>query len=102
MKLNNIFMPCWEEIALAMEDRDEKIGYWCQMLESLGRAGIPCLGWEFQTDGQFPNAFGYGARRGGHTAHLTTTTSRRTARHHAIRPFRKTRCGRIWRRFYTR
>ena len=53
LKLNNIFMPCWEEIALAMEDRDEKIGYWCQMLESLGRAGIPCLGWNFKPMGNF-------------------------------------------------
>lgn len=53
LKLNNIFMPCWEEIALAMEDRDEKIGYWCRMLESLGRAGIPCLGWNFKPMGNF-------------------------------------------------
>ena len=53
LKLNNIFMPCWEEIALAMEDRDEKIGYWCRMLDSLGRAGIPCLGWNFKPMGNF-------------------------------------------------
>ncbi len=53
MKLNNIFMPCWEEIALAMADRDEKIASWCLMLESLGKAGIPCLGWNFKPMGNF-------------------------------------------------
>jgi mannonate dehydratase len=53
MKLNNVFMSCWEEIALAMEDRDEKIGHWCQMLESLGKAGIPALGWNFKPMGNF-------------------------------------------------
>lgn len=62
LKLNNIFMPCWEEIALAMEDREEKIGHWCQMLESLGRAGIPGLGWNFKPMGNFrtPSATGRG------------------------------------------
>lgn len=63
MKLNNIFMPCWEEIALAMEDRDEKIGFWCQMLASLGKAGIPCLGWNFKPMGNFRTASDTG--RGG-------------------------------------
>ncbi len=65
MKLNNIFMPCWEEIALAMEDRDEKIGFWCQMLESLGKAGIPCLGWNFKPMGNFrtPSDTGRGGVR---------------------------------------
>ena len=27
LKLNNIFMPAWEEITLAREDMDEKIGH---------------------------------------------------------------------------
>ena len=65
LKLNNIFMPCWEEIALAMEDRDEKIGYWCRMLDSLGRAGIPCLGWNFKPMGNFrtPSDTGRGGVR---------------------------------------
>ena len=53
MKLNNIFMPCWEEIALGKEDQDEQIGHWCRMLESLGKAGIPCLGWNFKPMGNF-------------------------------------------------
>ena len=53
MKLNNIFMPAWEEITLAEEDSDEKIDHWCRMLESVGRAGIPCLGWNFKPMGNF-------------------------------------------------
>ncbi len=53
MKLNNIFMPAWEEITLAEVDMDEKIGHWCAMLESLGRAGIPCVGWNFKPMGNF-------------------------------------------------
>ena len=53
MKLNNIFMPAWEEITLAEEDMDEKIGHWCKMLESVGQAGIPCVGWNFKPMGNF-------------------------------------------------
>ena len=53
MKLNNIFMPAWEEITLAEADMDEKIGHWCAMLEGLGRAGIPCVGWNFKPMGNF-------------------------------------------------
>jgi mannonate dehydratase len=53
MKLNNIFMPAWEEITLAEEDMDEKIGHWCAMLESVGKAGIPCVGWNFKPMGNF-------------------------------------------------
>lgn len=53
LKLNNVFMPAWQEITLAEEDMDEKIGHWCQMLESLGKAGIPCLGWNFKPMGNF-------------------------------------------------
>jgi len=56
LKLNNVFMPAWQEITLAEEDMDEKIGYWCQMLESLGKAGIPCLGWNFKPMGNFRTA----------------------------------------------
>jgi mannonate dehydratase len=53
LKLNNIFMSCWEEIPLARPDADEKIGAWCTMLESLGKAGIPRLGWNFKPMGNF-------------------------------------------------
>ncbi len=62
MTLNNIFMPAWEEITLAEDDMDEKIGQWCKMLESVGRAGIPCVGWNFKPMGNFrtPAATGRG------------------------------------------
>ena len=53
MRLNNIFMPVWEEITLAEADMDEKIGYWCQMLACVGRAGISCVGWNFKPMGNF-------------------------------------------------
>ena len=53
MRLNNIFMPAWEEITLAEVDMDEKIDYWCQMLACVGRAGIPCVGWNFKPMGNF-------------------------------------------------
>ena len=64
MKLNNIFMPAWEEITLAGPDMDEKIGHWCRMLESVGRAGIPCVGWNFKPMGNFrtPSDTGRGRR----------------------------------------
>lgn len=53
MTLNNVFMPVWPEISLAREDQDEKIAAWCKMIASLGRAGIPCLGWNFKPMGNF-------------------------------------------------
>ena len=65
LKLNNIFMPAWEEITLAREDMDEKIGHWCRMVESVGRAGIPCVGWNFKPMGNFrtPSDTGRGGAR---------------------------------------
>ena len=45
MKLNNVFMSAWTEISLAKGDMDDKIDAWCKMLASLGKAGIPNLGW---------------------------------------------------------
>ena len=53
MKLNNVFMSCWREIPLGLADADEKIEAWQRMLESLGRAGIPHLGWNFKPMGNF-------------------------------------------------
>ena len=44
LKLNNVFMSVWQKTTLNEKDVDEKIGYWCKMLERLGRAGVPCLG----------------------------------------------------------
>ena len=65
LKLNNIFMPAWEEITLAREDMDEKIGHWCRMVESVGRAGIPCVGRNFKPMGNFrtPSDVGRGGAR---------------------------------------
>ena len=53
MKLNNIFMPAWEEITLAEAEMDENIGHWCDMLACVGRAGIPWVGWNFKPMGNF-------------------------------------------------
>jgi len=53
MQLNNIFMSCWAEIPLGKPDADAKIEAWCRMVESLGRAGIPHLGWNFKPMGNF-------------------------------------------------
>lgn len=62
LKLNAVFSSCWEEISLAMPDREEKTAAWCRLLESLGRAGIPHLGWNFKPMGNFrtPSATGRG------------------------------------------
>jgi mannonate dehydratase len=53
LKLNTVFMACWPEITLGQPDMDDKIGAWGRMLESLGRAGIPTLGWNFKPMGNF-------------------------------------------------
>ncbi len=53
LKLNNAFMSCWPEIPLGKPDATEKIDAWCRMLESLGKAGIPYLGWNFKPMGNF-------------------------------------------------
>jgi mannonate dehydratase len=53
MKLNNVFMSCWPEIPLGQPEADERIDAWCKMLESLGQAGIPYLGWNFKPMGNF-------------------------------------------------
>ncbi|MEZ4622209.1 MAG: mannonate dehydratase [Caldilineaceae bacterium] len=53
LKLNNVFMSCWPEIPLGRPDADAKIDAWCRMLESLGRVGIPYLGWNFKPMGNF-------------------------------------------------
>ena len=53
MKLNNVFFSCPREIPLGLEGADEKIEIWIQLLESLGQAGIPALGWNFKPMGNF-------------------------------------------------
>ena len=56
LRLYNVGTKTWEEIALASEDRDEKIDAWCTMLRNLGQAGIPTLGYTFQPGGYFRTA----------------------------------------------
>ncbi len=62
LKLNAVFSSCWEEISLGMPDSEQKTTAWCRLLESLGQAGIPHLGWNFKPMGNFrtPSAIGRG------------------------------------------
>ncbi len=53
MVLHSIFMAGWDEIALGLADRDEKIEAWCTMLRSIGKAEIPALGYNFKPTGNF-------------------------------------------------
>ncbi|MBT3268349.1 hypothetical protein HN371_14430 [Candidatus Poribacteria bacterium] len=53
MTLNNLFMSCWDAITLGRSDMDAKIDAWGRMLESIGRAGIGHLGWNFKPRGNF-------------------------------------------------
>ena len=53
MKLNNIFFSCPKEIPLGLDGADEQIEIWCRLLESLGQAGIPALGWNYKPMGNF-------------------------------------------------
>lgn len=53
MTLNNLFMSCWDAITLGRPDMDDKIEAWGRMLESMGRAGIQNLGWNFKPMGNF-------------------------------------------------
>ncbi|MEO2104454.1 MAG: mannonate dehydratase [Actinomycetota bacterium] len=53
MTLNNLFMSSWDAITLGREDTDDKIDAWGRMLESMGRAGIKNLGWNFKPRGNF-------------------------------------------------
>jgi mannonate dehydratase len=53
MTLNNLFMSSWDAITLGRPDMDDKIDAWGRMLESMGRAGIKNLGWNFKPRGNF-------------------------------------------------
>ena len=53
LKLNNIFFSCPKEIPLGLDGADEQIEIWCRLLESLGQAGIPALGWNYKPMGNF-------------------------------------------------
>ena len=53
MKLNNVFFAVPREVPLGLESADEKTEHWCGLLEALGQAGIPALGWNFKPMGNF-------------------------------------------------
>ncbi len=53
MRLNNLFMSCWDAITLGRSDMDAKIEAWRRLIESIGRAGIGNLGWNFKPMGNF-------------------------------------------------
>ena len=41
------------EIPLGLDGADERVEIWCRLLESLGQAGIPALGWNYKPMGNF-------------------------------------------------
>ena len=53
LKLMNLAATGWDEISLGLEDRDEKIEAWCQLLRSMKAVGIPTLGYNFKPAGNF-------------------------------------------------
>ena len=65
MKLDNVGMNCWDEISLALPDRDQKIDAWCTMIRNFGAAGIRTLGYNFKPIGNFrtTSAVGRGGAR---------------------------------------
>jgi mannonate dehydratase len=62
MKLNNVFYSCPREIPLGLQGADECIEAWIRLLEALGQAGVPALGWNYKPMGNFrtPSATGRG------------------------------------------
>ncbi len=61
LKLHNIATKCWNEIILGLPGRDARIETWCTALRTLGRAGIPTLGYDFMTRSfRTPSATGRG------------------------------------------
>ena len=53
LKLHNVAYGGWDEFTLGLPDRDEKIEEWCDIIRSLGEAGIPTLGYNFKPIGNF-------------------------------------------------
>lgn len=53
MALYSIFMAGWDELAFGLPDRDDKLDAWCRMLQCMGEAGIPALGYNFKPMGNF-------------------------------------------------
>ncbi|MEE2657146.1 MAG: mannonate dehydratase [Candidatus Latescibacterota bacterium] len=62
MRLNNVFYSCPREVPLGLAGADEAIDVWCRLLEALGQAGVPALGWNYKPMGNFrtPAATGRG------------------------------------------
>ena len=53
MKLNNVFYACPREIPLGLAGADEAIEAWIRLLQVLGEAGVPALGWNYKPMGNF-------------------------------------------------
>ncbi len=53
LRLQTVFMPVTDAITLATEDRDEEMYAFVRLIESLGKAGIPTLAWNFKPKGNF-------------------------------------------------
>jgi len=53
LKLNNIFYSAPREIPLGLDGADKMTDIWCKLLEALGEAGIPMLGWNYKPMGNF-------------------------------------------------
>ena len=60
--MNNVFYSCPSEIPLGLEGADDRIEAWIRLLEALGKAGVPALGWNYKPMGNFrtPSATGRG------------------------------------------
>ena len=54
MKLDNVGMNCWDEISLALPDRDQKIDAWCTMIRNPRCRRDPHFGLQLQTHRKFP------------------------------------------------
>ena len=53
VKLMNVAATGWDEVSLALPNRDEKIEAWCTLLRNMGTVGIPTLGYNFKPVGNF-------------------------------------------------
>jgi mannonate dehydratase len=53
MKLNNIFYSCPREIPLGLDGAEKMTQIWCELLQAVGDAGIPMLGWNYKPMGNF-------------------------------------------------
>jgi mannonate dehydratase len=65
LKLQNAACPGWDELTLALPDREQMIEAWCMLLRNLSAAGIPTLGYNFKPVGNFrtTSAIGRGGAR---------------------------------------